>query len=315
MKSGNDQKNEHHASQLVAAWLQNEQFSGSDNALHYPSKKRIERLIETINDELFPGLTTTEGVRHNELFSRAIRLCETVSKELKEEIRKDLAVQDKTLTEPFLSKKTEQVVDGFLAQLPVILHLIDTDIEAARRGDPAAKSKQEVIIAYPTVRALLTYRLAHALLQLGVQFIPRIMTEWAHSKTGIDIHPGATIGKGLFIDHGTGVVIGETAVIGNNVRIYQGVSLAASSLSAEKINKLRGAKRHPTIEDNCVIYANASIFGGDTVIGANSIIAANVMLTKGVPPWSYVTTTAVVKRPIVFPRAQHAMDTSITLAE
>ena len=163
------------------------------------------------------------------------------------------------------------------------------DLEAAFVGDPAAKSKSEIICSYPGFLAVFIYRAAHILYEAGVPLIPRIMTEYAHSRTGIDINPGATIGDYFFIDHGTGIVIGETAVIGNNVKLYQGVTLGALSLA--KGRELQGKKRHPTVEDNVTIYSNAAIFGGDTVIGEGSIIGGNVYLTHGVPPKSIVKQT------------------------
>ena len=156
-----------------------------------------------------------------------------------------------------------------------------TDIDAAYEGDPAAQSFEEIILAYPSLEAIAIYRMAHVLYG-KVPLIPRIMAEWAHSRTGIDIHPGAKIGSHFFIDHGTGVVIGETTEIGSNVRLYQGVSFIAKTLGAGRA--LRGKKRHPTVEDNVTIYAGTSVMGGDTVIGAGSTIGANVFLTQSVPP-------------------------------
>ncbi len=181
--------------------------------------------------------------------------------------------------------KAEEVLSVFLKELPAVRRLLWTDIDAAYEGDPAAKSYEEIILAYPALEAIAIYRMAH-LLYDKVPLIPRIMTEWAHSRTGIDIHPGAEIGSHFFIDHGTGVVVGETTKIGSHVKLYQGVSFIARSLSAGKA--LRGKKRHPTIEDGVCIYAGTTIMGGDTVIGANSTIGANVFLTKSVPPNSLV---------------------------
>ena len=173
----------------------------------------------------------------------------------------------------------------FFKELPDVRRLLWTDIDAAYEGDPAATTYEEIILAYPALEAIAIYRMAH-LLYGKVPLIPRIMTEWAHSRTGIDIHPGAKIGSHFFIDHGTGVVVGETTEIGSHVKLYQGVSFIARSLSAGKA--LRGKKRHPTIEDGVCIYAGTTIMGGDTVIGANSTIGANVFLTKSVPPNSLV---------------------------
>lgn len=172
----------------------------------------------------------------------------------------------------------------FFEELPQLYALLNTDIKAILDGDPAAKSEFEIIRAYPGFYAISFYRLAHALLKLDIPLIPRILTEYAHSKTGIDIHPGAEVGEYLYIDHGTGIVIGETAKIGNHVKFYQGVTLGA--LSVDK--SMTSVKRHPTVEDNVVIYAGATILGGETVIGHNSIIGGNVWLTKSVPPYSTV---------------------------
>ena len=177
----------------------------------------------------------------------------------------------------------------FVEALPEIRRLVDTDIAAAYDGDPAATSRMEVVMAYPGVYAVTVHRIAHALYALGVPVIPRIISEIAHSKTGIDIHPGAKIGERFFIDHGTGVVIGETTVIGRNVRIYQGVTLGGLSFAKDASGALvKGMKRHPNIEDNVVIYANATILGGDTTIGHDSEIGGNVWLKDSVPPYSRV---------------------------
>jgi serine O-acetyltransferase len=176
---------------------------------------------------------------------------------------------------------------GFLSQLPRVRDLLDTDTEAAYQGDPAALSKEEVIVAYPFIEAIAVQRLAHELYQERVPLIPRIMTEWAHSRTGMDLHPGARIGSHFFIDHGTGTVIGETAEIGRHVKMYQGVGLVARSLAGGQ--SLRGLKRHPTVEDHVTIYANATIVGGETVIGEGSTIGASVFLTHSVPAQSLVT--------------------------
>lgn len=169
----------------------------------------------------------------------------------------------------------------FLQKLPKIKELLYSDLQATFDGDPAAFNKPEIIFAYPGLFAIMANRLAHELFLLGVPILPRIMTEYAHTQTGIDIHPGATIGKSICIDHGTGIVIGETAIIGNNVKIYQGVTIGA--LSTKGGQKLQGKKRHPTIEDNVIIYANASILGGETIIGQNSIIGGNAFITSSVP--------------------------------
>ena len=174
----------------------------------------------------------------------------------------------------------------FFETIPEVREILHTDIEAAYEGDPAALNKEEIILSYPFIEAIAIQRIAHRLHLSGVPIIPRMMTEWAHGRTGIDIHPGATIGSHFFIDHGTGVVMGETSVIGNHVKMYQGVALIGRSLSGGQ--SLRGVRRHPTIEDHVTIYAGTTIMGAETVIGAHSTIGANVFLTHSVPPHSLV---------------------------
>lgn len=186
-------------------------------------------------------------------------------------------------------RDAKEIVGDFVAALPEVRRLVETDVQAAYDGDPAATSRMEVVMAYPGLYAVTIHRLAHVLYRLKVPIIPRVMSELAHSKTGIDIHPGATIGERFFIDHGTGVVIGETTVIGRNVRLYQGVTLGGLSFDKDSTGALvKGLKRHPNIEDNVVIYANATILGGDTTIGHDSEIGGNVWLKNSVPPFSRV---------------------------
>lgn len=186
-----------------------------------------------------------------------------------------------------LDEKADEIIYAFLSKLPELRKMIELDVQAAFDGDPAAVDTNEIIFSYPGVFAVSVYRLAHELHLLSVPLIPRIMTEYAHSVTGIDIHPGATIGKYFFIDHGTGVVIGETTTIGNNVKIYQGVTLGALSTRAGQ--NLRGVKRHPTIEDDVTVYSGTSILGGETVIGKGVVIGSNVFLTKSVPAGTKVS--------------------------
>jgi len=188
----------------------------------------------------------------------------------------------------------EELTIRFVEKLVALRQMISLDMEAAYAGDPAAKGYDEIVLAYPAIRALLVHRIAHELNNDGVPLIPRIMSEYAHDRTGIDIHPGAQIGERFFIDHGTGIVIGETAVIGDRVRLYQGVTLGATSLKDS--SRLRGKKRHPTIEDDVTIYAGSTILGGETVIGAGSIIGGNVWLTKSVPAGSRVMAEAPRQR-------------------
>ena len=186
-------------------------------------------------------------------------------------------------------RPAKDIVADFIARLPEVKRIVETDVTAAYEGDPAATSRMEVVMAYPGLFAVTVHRLAHELYKLKVPIIPRIMSELAHSKTGIDIHPGATIGERFFIDHGTGVVIGETTVIGRNVRLYQGVTLGGLSFSKDSSGVLvKGLKRHPNLEDNVVVYANATILGGETTIGHDSEIGGNVWLKDSVPPFSRV---------------------------
>ena len=187
-------------------------------------------------------------------------------------------------------KDSKKIAADFVAALPEVKRLVATDVQAAYEGDPAATSPMEVVMAYPGLYAVTIHRLAHELYRLGVPIIPRIMSELAHSKTGIDIHPGATIGERFFIDHGTGVVVGETTVIGRNVKLYQGVTLGALSFDKDPVTGalVKGVKRHPNVEDNVVIYAGATILGGNTTIGHDSEIGGNVWLKDSVPPNSRV---------------------------
>ena len=193
----------------------------------------------------------------------------------------------KDASETKIQEEAQKISVAFFKKIPMIREYVEGDLEAAYDGDPAAYYREEIILSYPGVYAITVNRIAHELFLLGVPLIPRIMTEHAHWQTGIDIHPGATIGKSFFIDHGTGIVIGETTVIGNNVKIYQGVTLGALSTSGGQ--KLQGKKRHPTIEDDVVIYSGASILGGDTVIGKGSVIGGNAFVTKSIEPGTRVS--------------------------
>jgi serine O-acetyltransferase len=206
----------------------------------------------------------------------------SIADRLLEELVKSLRLNPN----PGTPSDAEAVLEAFLHALPRVRALLCTDVQAAFEGDPAASSVDEVIVAYPFVETLAIQRMAHVLYHLSVPLLPRMMTEWAHARTGIDIHPGAKIGSHCFIDHGTGVVIGETAELGAHVKLYQGVSLIARSLSGGQ--SLRGKKRHPTLEDHVTLYAGATIMGGDTVVGAGSTVAASVFLTHSVPRRSLV---------------------------
>jgi serine O-acetyltransferase len=194
---------------------------------------------------------------------------------------------------------------SFLESIPRLRQVLATDVQAAYDGDPACRSQDEVVFCYPGLLAMTVFRLAHELWRLGVPFIPRMMTEWVHKETGIDIHPGASIGNYFFIDHGTGVVIGETCEIGEHVKLYQGVTLGALSFDTDGDgNLVRGVKRHPTIEDRVVIYANATVLGGATVIGHDSVIGSSVWLTRSVDPH----TTVILEKPKLRMRAGRSHD-------
>jgi len=188
------------------------------------------------------------------------------------------------------NRHTDELADSFLTSLPQLQKLLQSDLEAAWGRDPAARSRDEIIICYPGVQAIVTYRMAHRLLQLGVPCLPRMLTEWAHRETGIDIHPGAHIGPGFFIDHGTGVVIGETSRLGQGVTLYQGVTLGAWSFPRDESGQLvRGARRHPTLEDGVTVYSNATILGGKTIIGSGSQVGASVTISRSIPANTIVT--------------------------
>lgn len=249
-----------------------------------PSKNAITLITEDLLRLLFPGFFTEKPIHSYEIKMETANLMDAVKGRLEDEIYKSRLYSKK---DPGTARpEANEIALKFLNCLPAIRELLQTDAEAAFNGDPAALSKDEVIVAYPFIEAIAVQRLAHELYNLGVALIPRIMTEWAHSRTGIDIHPGARIGSYFFIDHGTGTVIGETCEIGNHVKLYQNVSLVARSLSAGQA--LKGVKRHPTVEDNVTIYAGATIIGGETIIGAGSTIGANVFLMQSVPPGSLV---------------------------
>jgi serine O-acetyltransferase len=254
------------------------------DATNLPSKCGIGEITHSLLQLLFPGFFHDKPIHSYEIRAETTDLMDQVAGRLEDEIYKALEYA-KADPATLRSVAHEHTVE-FLDKLPKIRELLQTDAEAAWAGDPAALSKDEVIVAYPFLEAVAVQRCAHELYKQKIALIPRIMTEWAHARTGIDMHPGAKIGSHFFIDHGTGCVIGETAEIGNHVKMYQGVALVARSLAAGQL--LKGVKRHPTVEDDVTIYANATIIGGETVIGAGSTIGANVFLLHSVPPNSLV---------------------------
>ncbi len=247
-----------------------------------PSKRAVASICEDLLQLLFPGFHDQEPIHSNHLKRATSYRLQSIADRLKEEVCKSLRLGEPGCPD----EKAERVVCDFLSTIPHVRTLLRTDVEAAFDGDPAATTYDEIILAYPFLEAVAIQRSAHMLYCHEVPLIPRMMTEWAHSRTGIDIHPGAHIHGHFFIDHGTGVVVGETSVIGHHVKLYQGVSLVARSLSGGQ--QLKGKKRHPTVEDNVTIYAGTTIIGGDTVIGEGTTIGANVFLTHSVPPRSLV---------------------------
>jgi len=266
----------------------------NENTIGFAGKEQVYQVLRKLRSALFPGVyekfpieeTDINIIIGNNIRSAALELKSLIERVLINECD-DAEKQHGTCSK--CKERANEITIRLLEQLPNIRELLHKDIEAAYRGDPAAKSREEILLSYPSIEALSVHRIAHVLYRQGVPIIPRIMSEYAHMKTGIDIHPGASIGEYFFIDHGTGVVIGETCVIGNNVKIYQGVTLGAKSFPVdEKGNLVKGIKRHPNIEDNVVIYAGATILGGDTVIGHDSVIGGNVWLTRSVPPYSRV---------------------------
>ena len=256
-----------------------------------PSKRAIAGIAADLLRLLFPGFFDEKPIHSSEIEAVTSELLDSVLGRLEEEVRKSLEYAPPAgLLEAELPGRARSLTLKFLGNLPRVRELLQTDAEAAYDGDPAAGSKDEVIVAYPFIEAIAVQRLAHELYLDDIPLIPRIMTEWAHARTGMDLHPGARIGTHFFVDHGTGTVIGETAIIGNHVKMYQGVGLVARSLAAGQA--LRGRKRHPTIEDRVTLYAGATIIGGDTVIGEGSTIGASVFLTTSVPVDSLVVLEA-----------------------
>ncbi|MGD8242380.1 MAG: serine acetyltransferase [Desulfobacterales bacterium] len=251
-----------------------------------PSRDSVVAIIDKFRQIVFPGYFSPEkldpvNLRYS-LGQAVSQLFDMLSRQVTLSISHDCYRYNKPCQRG--TERGYEVALKVLSAIPTIRKTLADDVQACFDGDPAAKSFDEIIFSYPGMYALTVYRLAHQLYELQVPLLPRIMTEQAHSLTGIDIHPGARIGSRFVIDHGTGVVIGETTEIGENVRIYQGVTLGALSLPREMVNTLRYKKRHPTIEDNVIIYSGATILGGDTVIGANSTIGGSVWLTESIPP-------------------------------
>ena len=252
-----------------------------------PSKRAISLITVDLLRLLFPGFFDEKLVHSSELKAETAVLLDSVLGALEDEIRKSLEYNPPAdLAKKDITTAAHTITLEFLNRLPQVREILQTDVEAAYAGDPAALSKEEVIVAYPFIETIAVQRLAHELYQKHIPLIPRIMTEWAHARTGMDLHPGAQIGSHFFVDHCTGTVVGETATIGNHVKMYHGVTLGAKSTA--HVEQLRGKKRHPTIEDHVTIYPGATILGGDTVIGAGSTIGGNVFIMDSVAPNSLV---------------------------
>jgi serine O-acetyltransferase len=262
------------------------------NNIAMPSLDSLKEIVELIREVMFPGYFGNSGiVVENMTYYIGVNI-DKIFNLLSEQIKRGFCfnVCDKPIKNCFECEETaKKIAKEFITRLPVIRELLSTDVKAAYDGDPAAKSYGEVIFCYPGIRAITNYRIAHELLKLQVPLIPRIITELAHSETGIDIHPGAKISDHFAIDHGTGIVIGETCIIGSHVKLYKGITLGAKSFDLdENGNPIKGIDRHPIIEDNVVIYSDATILGRIT-IGKNSIIGANIWITNDVPPNSKIT--------------------------
>jgi serine O-acetyltransferase len=261
-----------------------------------PSREAIVESINDLMDILYPGYWRRQNLHIGNIEYHVgdviDRLHDKLTTQFARALRHEAECSSaETPPAPFDAEAlAQQKTVELLRSLPELRLLLEQDVQAAFEGDPAAKSYQEVIFCYPGLEAVTIYRIAHQLVLLGVPLVPRLMTEYAHSKTGIDIHPGARIGTGFFIDHGTGVVIGETCDIGRNVKLYQGVTLGALSFPRDaEGNIIRGMKRHPTLEDEVVVYANATILGGETVVGRGAVVGSSVWLTHSVEPYTVVS--------------------------
>jgi len=266
-------------------------FHGHERPL--PSKREVIAIVRGLQEVIYPGYFGEQELYREYLHAHLGDQLYALSRRLEAEVARALCSECRTPAGTPVRAEgatAADVVAAFLERLPAVMDLIAADVTAAYEGDPAATCLEEIVLAYPGVKAIFTYRLAHLLHALGVPLVPRIMTEFAHNETGVDIHPGAAIGREFFIDHGTGVVIGETTVIGDRVKLYQGVTLGALSFPRDGEGAVvRGTKRHPTLEDEVVVYAGATILGGGTVVGRGSVIGGNVWLTTSVPPGSRVT--------------------------
>lgn len=276
----------------LQALLRSYETAGGINHLdgsNLPSEASVNQLAADVMHLLFPGFFDTEPLRRENVVAHTRRRLEAVRSRLRIDVEKSLrfartADPTAALNSADPALRAGEIVDRVLARLPELRRVVQTDVQAAYEGDPATRHVEEIILAYPCVLVISLQRFAHELYRLGVPLLPRMITEYAHERTGTDIHPGARIGEHFFIDHCTGVVIGETATIGHHVKIYQGVTLGAKSFEVDADgNPVKGVKRHPDVSDHVTIYAHATILGGDTRIGAHSIVGANVWLLETIP--------------------------------
>ena len=272
----------------MVATYQDDCAQASHISEYMPSRDEIITLINDIRKLFYPrhfgDRTLDDHSMHYYVGNLMLRIEERLQKQILAALLRKNTAQ---CSDGEMVAQARKISNAFMEKLPEVRTMLSMDVQAAYDGDPAAADLDQIIISYPGVFAMMVYRTAHVLVELNVPLIPRIMTEYAHSRTGIDINPGATIGKYFFMDHGTGIVIGETTEIGDYVKVYQGVTLGA--LSTRGGQSLRGKKRHPTIEDNVTIYSNCSILGGETVIGHDCIIGGNTFITKSIPPFSRVS--------------------------
>jgi len=284
-----------------------ERVGGLNNTdgLNLPSTRAIASICEDLLQLLFPGFHDEEPIHRDFLAQLTEIRVSSLVERLEDQICRSLRTTEPQCPE----SKAREIMNAFLVELPLVRELLRTDIEAAYEGDPAAACNEEIVLSYPCVSAIAIQRCAHRLYKARVPLLPRMMTEWAHARTGMDIHPGAQIGSHFFIDHGTGVVIGETCTIGNHVKLYHGVTLGARSFQKDTVGRIvKGGKRHPNVEDGVTIYPNSTVLGGETVIGERSTIGANVFLMHSVPAQSLVfyeeTQLKVVPKRSTAPQAQ-----------
>jgi serine O-acetyltransferase len=267
--------------------------ANTERDVNLPGTAAITAVLEKLLGVLYPGCHGQSPVAHENCHQQLRGTLEQIATELYDQSHRALeyaCTKVKCISCDDCAEQARKTVTALLDSLPAIRDMLQEDIQAAYEGDPAARSTMEIVMSYPGLYAITVHRIAHALYEQGLPLIPRVMSEHAHSRTGIDIHPGAAIGPGFFIDHGTGVVIGETCRIGRRVKLYQGVTLGALSFAKDETTGalIKGMKRHPDVEDNVIIYAGATILGGDTVIGNGSVIGGNVWLVRSVPAGSKV---------------------------